>query len=1053
MKFFKKTSALCLAAVVTLSSILPLSASAAEAQSFTTVGSATDAVNHFLDGSSVKLVSGTESIKGPLENVSSFEQLNAGTLPDNTELKLNKGLFLKAEAYGATGDSDLKAIMDAAGKSAPITNVSALEFEFTVPEGKTSVALSFIFASQEGIADWDIAGVFVDGVNYAFMPNGSILRVNKDANLINYNSTEVPGWRSWAPPQTLVGLLDSKLTTHKLKIAVANTGDDVAPTGIFISGLTPGTATTGGVQEPSKDSSVSPEAGTFDQYMGNMEPGEYHDLATTLSLNENTLTDITLGGVSVDSSAYTIDKDTVTFHKEYLSTLPAGEHAFTFVMNEGAQPVFTVKVSNSTPPFLQTAVSGDAEVSLTWNPVAGSTGYKIYQSATSATYGDEIAVVSSAVYSHTVTGLTNGAEYYFAVKAVNGAGDSLFSNQLNAMPQMRAPDAPAIQSAVPANGEVTLSWTGAETAAGYTVYQSLTPDQEGAPAASVSADVYSIAVTGLTNGTTYYFTVKAENAGGFSPASGAVSAIPATTPDAPTDIIAIPGDGQVTIQFTPPAVSGGQPVIGYVVTSAPGGITATGSGSPIVISGLTNYTSYTFTVQAVNLMGSSMSSPESAAVSPTLYIPVIAPNATPSPVPAQATDVLVNGQVINAGMLTSSIVDGQSVQRLTVNQQQLEEMIAGQEQGAVVTLPITSAAQVTVVELNGQMIKNMENKGAVLQMKTPGASYSLPASQIKIDDMSSQFGQALSLGDIKIEISISTPANDVVQQVNTAAAKLGVELLGTPVDFTVRGLYDGKSAELTTFSGYVNRSITLPEGTDASKITTGIVVDPDGTIRQVPTKVSRDNERYVAEISSLTNSIYTVVYHPVAFTDVAQHWAKDAVNDFGSRLIINGVGANNFAPDQNITRAEFASILVSALGLKPAATVSSFNDVSAADWFGGAVETASAYGLIQGYADRSFRPQELITREQAMSVAAKAMELTGLSGSFADHAADAVLGAYADASNVAPWAAAGVAEGLQAGLINGRGNGAQQLLAPKATMTRAEVATMLRRLLQKSDLI
>ncbi|WP_151736845.1 S-layer homology domain-containing protein [Paenibacillus tengchongensis] len=1053
MNFFnKRTSALLLAAVVTLSSILPVSASA-EAQSFTTVGSAADAVKHFLGGSSVTLVDGSESIKGPLENVSSFDELNAGTLPDGTALSLNKGLFLKAEAMGATGDDDLKAILDGANKGAEVTNVSALEFEFTVPEGKTSVALSFIFASQESIYDWDIAGVFVDGVNYAFMPNGSILRVNPAANLFNYPSPVVEGWRSWAPPQTLVGLLDSSKTTHKLKIAVANTGDDVAPTGIFISGLTPGNATTGGVQEPSKDASVSPVSGIFDQYMGTTEPGSYDDVSTVLTLNGNTFTDITLAGTSLDSSAYTVDEESITLHKEYLATLAAGEHQFTLVMDAGENPVFTVQIRNSAPPLLQSAVSGDGEVSLTWSPVDGSTGYKIYQSATSATYGDEVAAVSSAVYSHTITGLTNGAEYYFAVKAVNGGGDSLFSNQLNALPQMKAPDAPAIQSAVPGNGEVTLSWNGAETASGYSIYQSLTPDMEGTPAASVSGDVYSHTVTGLTNGTTYYFTVTAENAGGISPASGTVSAVPATTPDSPTEIAAVPGDREVTVHFMPPAVSGGQPVIGYSVTAEPGGITATGTGSPIVVTGLNNNTSYTFTVKAINLMGSSVSSQESAAVIPTLYVPTTAPTTAIIPETAQATEVLVNGEVINAGTLTTSNLDGQSLQRLTVDQQKLEEMIANQEQGAVVTLPISSSAQVTVVELNGQMIKNMENKGAVLQMKTPDASYSLPAGQIKIDNMSSQFGETLALEDIKIEISISTPNGDVVQQVNSAATRLGVELLGTPVDFTVRGVYDGKSAELTTFSGYVSRSITLPEGTDASKITTGIVVDPDGTIRQVPTKVSRDNERYVAEINSLTNSVYTVVYHPVAFADVAQHWAKDAVNDFGSRLIINGVGAGTFAPDQNITRAEFASILVNALGLKPASTVSSFNDVNASDWFGGAVETASAYGLLQGYEGGSFRPQELITREQAMTIVSKAMALTGLADSLGSHTANAVLGAYADASAVAPWAADGVAGGLQAGLINGRGNGAESLLAPKANMTRAEVAAMLQRLLQKSGLI
>jgi len=76
----------------------------------------------------------------------------------------------------------------------------------------------------------------------------------------------------------------------------------------------------------------------------------------------------------------------------------------------------------------------------------------------------------------------------------------------------------------------------------------------------------------------------------------------ATVPYAPTDVTATAGNGQATVSFILSA-NGGSPITGYTVTSSPGGITASGPRSPITVKGLTNGTAYTFTVQAINKIG------------------------------------------------------------------------------------------------------------------------------------------------------------------------------------------------------------------------------------------------------------------------------------------------------------------------------------------------------------------------------------------------------------------------------------------------------------------
>ncbi len=95
-----------------------------------------------------------------------------------------------------------------------------------------------------------------------------------------------------------------------------------------------------------------------------------------------------------------------------------------------------------------------------------------------------------------------------------------------------------------------------------------------------------------------------------------IAAPGATAPGAPTIGTATRGNGQASVTFTAPASDGGSAITGYTVTSSPGGFTGTGAASPIVVTGLTNGTAYTFTVTATNAIGTSAASAASSAVTP-----------------------------------------------------------------------------------------------------------------------------------------------------------------------------------------------------------------------------------------------------------------------------------------------------------------------------------------------------------------------------------------------------------------------------------------------------
>jgi hypothetical protein len=125
----------------------------------------------------------------------------------------------------------------------------------------------------------------------------------------------------------------------------------------------------------------------------------------------------------------------------------------------------------------------------------------------------------------------------------------------------------------------------------------------------------SVAITVLFFGIFVFGLAACGGGGGGGGGSG--SAPPsATVPAAPTMGAVTAGNAQATVNFTAPANNGGSAITGYVVTSKPGGITATGTGSPITITGLTNNTAYTFSVAAVNAIGTGSASGNSATVTP-----------------------------------------------------------------------------------------------------------------------------------------------------------------------------------------------------------------------------------------------------------------------------------------------------------------------------------------------------------------------------------------------------------------------------------------------------
>jgi hypothetical protein len=214
--------------------------------------------------------------------------------------------------------------------------------------------------------------------------------------------------------------------------------------------------------------------------------------------------------------------------------------------------------------FCLSAAAGDSQVNLTWIPSAPGNNFTIYE-GTAPGIGKPVTPGTVTDSGALVTGLTNGATYYFWLTV--GRATTAVSNTTSATP-VTVPGAPTGLTATRGNGQVTLSWAAPASTGGlpvsYIIYKGTSSGGEtGTPVNGSAVTGTGYTAAGLTNGTTYYFKVVAINAAGPGPPSGEASATPVTVAGAPAGLTATPGNGQVTLSWAAPASTGSSPVTGY----------------------------------------------------------------------------------------------------------------------------------------------------------------------------------------------------------------------------------------------------------------------------------------------------------------------------------------------------------------------------------------------------------------------------------------------------------------------------------------------------------
>lgn len=180
---------------------------------------------------------------------------------------------------------------------------------------------------------------------------------------------------------------------------------------------------------------------------------------------------------------------------------------------------------------------------------------------------------------------------------------------------------------------------------------------------------------------------------------------------------------------------------------------------------------------------------------------------------------------------------------------------------------------------------------------------------------------------------------------------------------------------------------------------------------------------------------------PLPFADVADStWYTDAVHYVYQQGLITGTSEDRFSPDVTTNRAMLVTILYRLEGSPAVTRTTTFPDVAASQWYTDAVIWASANGIVTGYGNGNFGPEDTITREQMATIFYRYNRYKGY-----DRTAQAALSGYADAGQISPYAVEAMSWATGSGLITGTSD---TTLSPAGFATRAQAAVILTRFCQ-----
>ncbi len=688
-------------------------------------------------------------------------------------------------------------------------------------------------------------------------------------------------------------------------------------------------------------------------------------------------------------------------------------------------------------PTAVTANPGDGKIRLEWPAVPLAQTYKVFLyegGAAPIDPSDWVEIAGNVETNrYTAEGLTNGTHYVFAVKAVNLAGESDLSPASEAVAPQPVPGAPENFSATPGDGTAVISFvkpTGSNGApvAKYrveAVLNNVVVASKEVP--TNSENVYSASFDGLNNGETYTIQIYSVSLVGDSePLIGTVR--PVAKPLAPAIVSVIPGNKQVEVKFSAPANAAQAPVASYIVTASPGEQSVTVSGDLLsaVVSGLTNGTSYTFTVVAQNAAGTSDPSAPSEAAVP--KGPSTGSGGGGGSAP-QGEKITLD---VNDGSGKGSVVASATIERTTRSDGgKKDEVTLTGTQAAQAVKQLkeagSSAAKISipdvkdeVSELNVRLpidaMKPFAERGVAMQIWTDNVGMIIPSGSLK-DLKEEVFFHIVPIkaADERKRVEQRLKGEPLLLQLASAD---GLQLIGRPM--TIETNMSSREVTLVLpVKGELsqeelrNLSVFIEHSDGTKEVVKGELVAYNGSsIQGIQFTITKFSTFSIVKANTLSHTAY-----------------------------IEGYSDGTFRPDQPVRRAEMAALLTRALpGTARTSSDAAYTDLPTAAWAKQAISQATAQGYMQGAANGKFMPEKFITRAEMAAIVDRLLQ----SG---QKTADPNSAKFKDTTG--HWASKAIDRVSAAGVMTGSGNG---LFRPNDSLTRAEAVVILNRVLDRGPL-
>ncbi|WP_164515042.1 SwmB domain-containing protein [Paenibacillus lentus] len=414
---------------------------------------------------------------------------------------------------------------------------------------------------------------------------------------------------------------------------------------------------------------------------------------------------------------------------------------------------------------------------------------------------------------------------------------------------------------------------------------------------------------------------------------------------------------------------------------------------------------------------------------------------------------------LNAAQIQESLSQNkqQNIRRYVIDEAKLQEafqfLINSNALNRKIVFDVPSTEKAAAVSWPLGAVVNMYGLGKTgsIAVRHQNVMYELPIEKIAFPEISrSLLVNNLNSAYITIQME---PIPQVQLPTQNYSNGVTITPSGDPVQVYVTA-YNGTSTQNTvdvSHSGHVHfRAVNQGAANSIAETQISLVKYDlaSRTSSYVPAKVTKRGNYSIFNGKTTGNIIVGPALGYSYFSDTRNHWASANINSLASRLIIDSRQGNQFQPNSNITRAEFAVFIAKGLGLEgDEASARRFPDVPSGTT-GAYIGAAAKAGIIAGNMDGTFKPNSYITREQMSLMMVRAMAYAGQDINLNGLTSSQLLGRFKDSAKI--QSKDNVAKAVKEGIIQGV---SLDTFQPQGNATRAQAAVMLKRVLEKLNYI